>query len=138
MNIIETMLREPDLSEFLRLIERAELIDRYSSDAPFTLLAPTNQAFADLPPGVLNEYKTTKQLQALVRHHVLPGQISWSQLTELTRAPTMQGEDLTLFGVDDLSIQGGDLTRCNIAASNGMLHVINKVLLPQEKERSGI
>lgn len=126
--VIETIAANPDLSTMLSAIEAAGLTDEIANAQLVTVFAPTNEAFKALPPGVFEELqKNPADLKDVVLYHVVDGAISTDKLKggELT-VTTLNGKPLKdLMG--DAAVVKGD-----IHASNGMVHVINKVLLTRD------
>ncbi len=102
---------------------------------PYTLFAPTDQAFEKLPPGTMQsllEPENKVQLRELLNYHLVPGSFEVEDIAELSAARTVSGQDLSIATLgDDVMIDNARIVRPNVAASNGMIHVIDTVLLPK-------
>lgn len=137
--IVDVAVGNSDFSTLVTAVTAADLVDTLSGDGPFTVFAPTNDAFAALPAGTLDtltmpENKDT--LTAILTYHVVAGDVMSSDLTDGQEITTVQGEILTV-GVSDsgvtLTDAGGNTVNVVIAdvpASNGVIHAIDGVLLP--------
>jgi len=139
-NIVELAIATPELSSLVAALTAADLVDALNADGPFTVFAPTNEAFAafltDNGFATLDDVPV-EVLQEVLLYHVVAGKIASTDLTNPgeTTAMTLQGEDLTVTmpeatitdatGVSDIGI-----TAVDIEASNGVVHLINKVMLP--------
>jgi uncharacterized surface protein with fasciclin (FAS1) repeats len=113
-------------------IEAAGLTARLSGGGPFTVFAPTDAAFAALPDGVLETLLrpgNTRHLKELLRYHVVPGSVLEAGLTagEIT---TVQGEKITLATEGGITVNGASIITYDILASNGVIHVIDAVIIP--------
>lgn len=123
---------------FTELLAAAELDqDLASPDVNVTVLVPSDDAFAKLPKGTLDKWKKNKdQLQKVLKYHFVPGQNNAAKMGNYRTAPTAAGPELTVKASQDsdMTIDGGRLTEIDIAASNGLVHVIDKVLQPGGKK----
>jgi uncharacterized surface protein with fasciclin (FAS1) repeats len=145
-NIIQNAVNSKDHTTLVAAVKAADLVDTLSGKGPFTVFAPTNDAFAKLPAGTVEtllkpENKT--QLTQVLTYHVVPGRITASDLTAMINKgggkamlKTVEGEDLS-FGMKDGAIWVWDakgdsakITIKNVLQSNGVIHVIDTVLLP--------
>jgi transforming growth factor-beta-induced protein len=118
----------------VQAVVAAGLVDALSGDGPLTVFAPTDEAFAKLPAGTLEsllkpENKDT--LAAILTYHVVPGAVDSSQATRLSRASSLNGQSLEIE-VDDsgLSVAGARVTQADVRTSNGIIHVVDTVMLP--------
>lgn len=145
-NIIENAVNSPDHTTLVAAVKAAGLVDTLSGAGPFTVFAPTNAAFAKLPAGTVDtllrpENKAT--LQSVLTYHVVPGRVTASDLMAMIRAgggearlTTVQGGVLTArmagTGIVLVDAKGGisNITQSNVMQSNGVIHVIDRVLLP--------
>ena len=146
-NIIENAVNSKDHTTLVAAVKAAGLVDTLSGPGPFTVFAPTNEAFAALPAGTVDtllkpENKPT--LVSILTYHVVPGRITEAELMDKIKAghgkamlKTVQGEDLTFtMSGKDIMVTGakggrGKITIPNVMQSNGVIHVINGVLLPK-------
>lgn len=123
---------------FAELLVVAELDrDLASPDVNVTVLVPSDDAFDKLPKGTLDKWKKNKdQLQKLLKYHFVPGLNNAAKMGNYRTAPTAAGPELTVKASQDsdMTIDGGRLTEIDIAASNGLVHMIDKVLQPGGKK----
>jgi uncharacterized surface protein with fasciclin (FAS1) repeats len=137
-NIVEIASADPDFSTLVTAVKAAGLIETLAGANRFTVFAPTNQGFAALPAGTIESLmkpENRKQLSAILTYHVVPG-VLWSKEVKSGDVTTVNGARLTV-SVDGPSVtitdgRGGKarVTQADIAASNGVIHVIDRVLLP--------
>ncbi|MBT8203029.1 MAG: fasciclin domain-containing protein [Acidimicrobiia bacterium] len=114
-------------------VQAAGLADTLSGDGPFTVFAPTDDAFAALPDGVLDALlEDTDTLAEILTYHVVPGKVLAADVVGLTSATTVQGEDIAIEVVDGGVLLNGNanVTTTDIEAVNGVVHVIDNVILP--------
>ena len=133
--IVAIAASNPDFSTLVAALKAAELTDALAGAGPFTVFAPTNAAFAALPPGTVENLlkpENKAQLQAVLKYHVLGGAIESSALVgkTLTSPPTLQGGTLEINGKHGVKVAGANVVKADIRGSNGIIHVIDKVLLP--------
>lgn len=120
-------------------VQAAELVETLQGPGPFTVFAPTDAAFAGLPAGTLDDLllpENKETLQAILTYHVVPGAVTADQVVNLTNATTVQGEDI------DITIENGDVflngvrvSQTDVTASNGVIHIIEGVLLPPSSQQ---
>jgi len=145
-NIVENAVNSQDHTTLVAAVKAAGLVDTLAGPGPFTVFAPTNEAFAKLPPGTVEnlvkpENKAT--LTKILTYHVVPGRISAADLQRMIRAghgqaklKTVEGDTLTATESNGkIFIEGeqsgvGEVTIPNVNQSNGVIHVVNSVLLP--------
>jgi uncharacterized surface protein with fasciclin (FAS1) repeats len=124
---------------FHELLVAAELDKELASaDVSLTILVPTDEAFAKLPKGTLDKWKKNKeQLQKALKYHFIPGVNDTAKIGNYRTAPTAAGPELPIVQSQDseMTIDGAKLLEVNLAASNGMVHVIDKVLQPGAKKK---
>ncbi len=123
----------PDLSTLVAAVTAGDLVTTLQGEGPFTVFAPTNQAFADIQSTVdtLLEPANKKDLQNVLTYHVVPGTYAAADLTDGQELTTVQGEKLTV-SIEGDTVKVGDATvaQADVATSNGVVHVIDKVLVP--------
>lgn len=137
MNIVETAVATDSLSTLVAAVTAADLVDTLSSDGPFTVFAPTNDAFAALPAGTVDtllmpENKT--DLVNVLTYHVVAGSYAAADVTDGLELTSVQGQKL-MFTLEDgkVIINGNsEVVLADVATSNGTVHVVNNVLLPSE------
>jgi uncharacterized surface protein with fasciclin (FAS1) repeats len=124
---------------FAELLTASELDKELQSpDVSLTLLVPTDAAFAKLPKGTVDKWKKNKdQLQKILKYHFIPGVNNAAKIGNYRTAPTAAGTELPVKSSQDsdMTIDGARITESDIEASNGMVHVIDKVLQPSNKKK---
>ncbi len=115
-------------------VSAADLVATLQGPGPFTVFAPTDAAFAGLPAGTLDNLLLAENqatLAGILTYHVVPGRVTADQVVNLTSATTVQGDDIAITVVDgSVFVNGIEVTQTDIEASNGVIHVIDGVLLP--------
>lgn len=133
-DLIAVIAARPNAKIFAELLAAAELEkDLHSSDVHLTLLVPTDEAFDKLPKGTVDKWKKNKdQLQKTLKYHFVPGVNSAAKMAGFRTAPTAAGPELEVKASQDqdLTIGGARMIEIDIAASNGVVHMIDKVLAP--------
>ena len=133
-DIVDTADKAGDFGTLIQAVEAAGLTDTLKGEGPFTVFAPTDEAFAALPDGTVEELlmpENQERLTELLTYHVLPADIMSGDIGESTTATTVQGTELTAtMAGDGLMIGDATVTQPDIEASNGVIHVIDTVLTP--------
>jgi uncharacterized surface protein with fasciclin (FAS1) repeats len=138
-DIVSLAIATEDLSTLVAAVQAAELVETLQGEGPFTVLAPTNAAFDALPAGTLDsllEPANQEQLQGILTYHVISGAVFSSDLTDGQEVTTVNGATLTVEITDEgvffVDANGGKahVSTPDVAASNGVVHIINAVLLP--------
>lgn len=145
-NIIQNAVNSKDNTTLVAAVKAAGLVDTLQGPGPFTVFAPTNTAFAQLPPGTVDNLlkpENKGQLTTVLTYHVLPGHLTTADLKAAVQdgggqatLKTVQGEPLTItekgraFDITDLKGRTARITIADVLQSNGVIHVINKVLMP--------
>lgn len=139
-NIVELAVATPALSTLVTAVTEAELVETLSGTGPFTVFAPTNDAFAALPAGTLDTLllpENKAKLQAVLTYHVVAGKVMSSDLSNGQVVKTVQGNELTVMieggkvMLQDATGAKAEVVTADIEASNGVVHVINSVVLPE-------
>jgi len=131
MNIVEVAASAGTFNTLLTAAKAAGLAETLASGGPFTVFAPTDEAFAALPAGTVDALlKDTEKLKAILLYHVVSGTVMAKDVAGLTKATTLQGGDLKIDTSHGVMINDAMVVKADVAASNGVIHVINKVLLP--------
>lgn len=133
-NIVELAVGNENLSTLVAAVKAGGLVETLQSAGPFTVFAPTNEAFAALPEGTLEmllKPENKDKLVAVLTYHVVGAKVMSTDLSNGQKAATVQGEEVTvsIYG-GKVSISGAEVVAADVAASNGVVHVINKVILP--------
>jgi len=133
-NIIEVARKEGGFSTLLKAIEVAGLVDTLSNDGPFTLFAPTDDAFSKLPSETLKELlNEPEKLKKILLFHIVKGKIMTSaakDMTEPMEVETLQGKKLKLDPFKHLINDKAQFVKPDVEASNGVIHIIDAVLFP--------
>jgi uncharacterized surface protein with fasciclin (FAS1) repeats len=116
-------------------VKAAGLVDTLKGSGPFTVFAPTDEAFAALPAGVLEsllEPENRARLQSILTYHVVPGKLMSREVVKLDSARTVEGRSLTIKARNGgVMVNNARVTKVDIVASNGVIHVIDAVILPE-------
>ncbi len=135
MNIVETAQAAGSFSTLLTAATAAGLVDTLTGEGPYTVFAPTDAAFAALPAGTLDALLADPEaLKQVLLYHVVAGTVTSDQVVGLTSADTVEGSPISIAVVDGGVVLNGsaNVVTVDIAASNGVIHVIDAVLLPPE------
>lgn len=133
-NIVETAAAAPQFSTLVSLVKKAGLVGVLSGKTNYTVFAPTNAAFAKVPKQTLDDLAADKaMLKKVLLYHVLPGKVPASKVLKTKSATTAEGSKVT-FSVRGKSafVNDAKITKTDIRCSNGIVHAINRVLLPPE------
>ena len=132
LDIVETAQAAGNFTTLLAAAEAADLVDALKGAGPLTVFAPTDDAFAKLPEGTVAALLNDKDaLTAILTYHVVPGAVTAAEVVKLTSAATLNGKDLTITVVDGkVKIDNAIVTVTDIKATNGVIHVIDAVLIP--------
>merc|ERR1712032_251229 len=119
-------------------VKAADLVDALSGSGPFTVFAPTDEAFAALPSGVLNDLlDDTEALSEILLYHVVSGKVKANNIPNRLEAATLNGEDILLQNRGgSVTVNGIEVTMADVSASNGVIHVIDQVLIPPSPSES--
>jgi uncharacterized surface protein with fasciclin (FAS1) repeats len=133
-NIVEVAASNKDFTTLVAAIEAAGLAEVLSGEGPYTVFAPTNAAFAKLPEGTVEMLllpENNDQLVAILTYHVVAGNVAAAQVVELTEVTTVQG-GMAAISVSDagVTIAGAKVIMTDLDASNGVVHVIDTVIMP--------
>ena len=133
MDIVETATEAGNFTTLLAAAEAAGLVETLKGDGPFTVCAPTDEAFAALPEGTVEGLlEDTEQLTAILTYHVVPGMVMSGDLTDGMMADTVNGAQVEISTEGGVMVNDATVTTPDIAASNGVIHVIDSVLMPPE------
>ncbi len=136
-NIVEVAAADGDFDTLVGAVSAAGLAGTLSGSGPFTLFAPTDEAFGELPGGVLSELTTNESqrdtLRSILTYHVVPGRVLSSDLADGMVLRTVEGTDLRVtVDNDSVMVNGARVVRPDINASNGVIHAIDAVLMPSD------
>lgn len=135
-DIVDTAVEAGQFTTLAAALEAAGLVETLKGDGPFTVFAPTDEAFAKLPDGTVETLlmpENRDQLTAILTYHVVPGSVMAADVVTLDEAETVNGEMLTIStSGDSVMVNDATVTATDIAASNGVIHVVDSVILPPE------
>ncbi len=133
-DIVETAVAAGEFNTLAAALEAAGLVDTLKGDGPFTVFAPTDAAFAKLPEGTVESLlkpENRDQLIAILTYHVVPGKVKAADVIELSEATTVNGQDVAITVADNgVQIDNANVIKTDIGASNGVIHVIDTVIIP--------
>jgi len=136
-NIVETAIEAGSFKTLVKAVQAAGLVDTLSSKGPLTVFAPTDYAFAKLPAGTVEGLlKDKKKLTSILTYHVVPGKVMSSDVVKLKSAKTVQGQEIKIDAVKwhlhrKVKVNGANVVKTDIECTNGVIHVIDKVMLPK-------
>ena len=131
MDIVDTAVAAGNFKTLATALQAAGLIDTLKGEGPFTVFAPTDEAFARLPPGTVEGLlKNKAKLTEILTFHVVAGKVTASDVMKLSSAKTVSGKTVSIDTSDGVRVGGARVVKADIAASNGVIHVIDTVLIP--------
>lgn len=137
--IVELASNTDNLTTLVAAIKAAELVETLQSDGPFTVFAPTNEAFAALPNGTLDNLLKPENKQKLVdilTYHVVSGKVMSGDLEDGVKVKTVQGEKIKIGLGENVMINDAKVLTANVEASNGVVHIIDSVILPPQDKKA--
>lgn len=132
-NIVQTAVAAGSFKTLVAAVQAAGLAETLSGAGPFTVFAPTDEAFAKLPAGTLDALlKDKEKLASILTYHVVSGQVTAADAVKLTEAKTVNGQSFKIVaGKDGVMIDNANVVTTDIMTSNGVIHVIDSVILPR-------
>lgn len=138
-DIVDTAVSAGIFETLVAAVTAADLVDVLKGEGPFTVMAPTDEAFAALPEGTIETLlkpENKDKLVAILTYHVIPAKAKAKDALEMETAPTVQGDELTFAVVDgQAQVNGVNIIKTDIMASNGVVHVIDEMLMPPMDEK---
>jgi uncharacterized surface protein with fasciclin (FAS1) repeats len=135
-DIVDTAVAAGSFKTLARALQAAGLVDTLKGAGPFTVFAPTDEAFAKLPAGTLETLlkpENKAKLQRILTYHVVPGKVMAADVGKLRSAKAVSGDTITISTANGVMIDKARVVKTDIGASNGVIHVIDSVILPGEK-----
>lgn len=133
-DIVDTAIEAGSFNTLVAAVQAADLVDTLKGEGPFTVFAPTDEAFAALPAGTVDNLllpENRDQLVAVLTYHVIPGRVMSSDIAGQTLSvETVQGGELEVDATSGVMINDATVVTADVEASNGVIHVIDTVLLP--------
>ena len=133
-DIVDTAVAAGSSKTLAAALKAGELIDALKSKGPFTVFAPTDEAFAKLPAGTVETLlkpENREKLVAVLKYHVVSGKVTSDKVVSLTNATTLNGKGLRIDATSGVRVNDATVVKADIMASNGVIHVIDRVLLPE-------
>jgi uncharacterized surface protein with fasciclin (FAS1) repeats len=134
-DIVEVAVEAGKFKTLAAALKAAGLVDTLKGDGPFTVFAPTDEAFAKLPAGTVESLlkpENKEKLVAVLTYHVVPGKVMAADVVKLTEAKTVQGGKVTIAAKDGkVKVDAANVVTTDIKAKNGVIHVIDAVILPK-------
>jgi uncharacterized surface protein with fasciclin (FAS1) repeats len=138
--VVEVAVQTKGFKTLVAAVKAADLVKTLSGDGPFTVFAPTDEAFAKLPKGTLEELlkpENKKKLAAILTYHVVPGNVMAKDVVKLKDAKTAQGSKVTITVKDGkVMLDKATVVKTDIPCKNGVIHVIDAVILPKDEAKS--
>lgn len=132
-DLVETALAANHFSTLATALSAAGLLDTLKGDGPFTVFAPTDEAFAKMPQETLDELlqpENKNRLAAILAYHVVPGKVTSNEMIASSSATTLQGQKVNISKKDGVKINQAKLIITDVEATNGVIHIIDGVLMP--------
>src|SRR3954462_3987600 len=134
-DIVDTAVAAGSFKTLAAALKAAGLVDTLKGEGPFTVFAPTDEAFAKLPAGTVENLlkpENKDKLVSILTYHVVPGDVTSKQVVKLTEAKTVNGQDVKINATGgSVMIDNAKVIKPDVKASNGVIHVIDTVLIPQ-------
>ena len=134
-DIVDTAVAAGEFKTLAAALEAADLVGTLKGDGPFTVFAPTDAAFAKLPEGTVESLlkpENRDRLVAILTYHVVPGKVKAADVVKLSEAKTVNGQEIAITVADSgVQINDANVIKTDIGASNGVIHVIDTVILPK-------
>ena len=135
-DIVETAIGAGSFGTLVAAVKAAGLVDTLKGEGPYTVFAPTDDAFAKLPAGTVESLlkpENKARLQSILTYHVVPGKVMSSDVVKVSSAKTVQGQDLAVSAQNgQVMVDNAKVVQVDIEAANGVIHVIDSVILPEE------
>jgi uncharacterized surface protein with fasciclin (FAS1) repeats len=130
-DIVDIAVSAPNMTTLVAALKAANLVETLKGKGPFTVFAPTDEAFGKLPAGTIESLlNDIPKLTKILTYHVVPGKVTASQVSELTTATTVEGSAVKIDASHGVKINTATVTKADIFADNGVIHIIDTVLLP--------
>jgi len=135
--IVETAVAAGSFETLVAAVKAAGLVEALSGEGPFTVFAPTDEAFAKLPEGTVEGLlKDKEKLTAILTYHVVPGKVLASEVVKVDKAETLQGQSVAVTVNDGtVMIDNATVVKTDIECTNGVIHVIDEVILPKSDKK---
>ena len=130
-DIVDTAVGAGSFSTLVTAVKAADLVDTLKGEGPFTVFAPTDEAFAQIPADDLNALLMDKEaLTQVLTNHLIRGKVTASEVVNIDSAETMAGQSVTISNSYGVKVNDAKVIKTDIMASNGIIHVVDKVIMP--------
>jgi uncharacterized surface protein with fasciclin (FAS1) repeats len=130
-DIVDVAVGAGSFNTLVAAVKAADLVETLKGEGPFTVFAPTDEAFAKIPKADLDALLANKEkLTAVLTYHVVPGKVTAADVAKLDSATTVQGGSIAIDTSDGVKVNGARVVKADIMASNGVIHVIDTVIMP--------
>ncbi len=134
--VVEVAVKADNFKTLVAAVKAAGLVDTLSGDGPFTVFAPSDEAFAKLPKGTIEDLlkpENKKKLASILTYHVVPGKVMAKDVVKLTDAKTAQGSKVKIAVKDgEVMVNKAKVVKTDIPCKNGVIHIIDSVILPKK------
>lgn len=130
--IVDIAVQAGSFNTLVQAVQAAGLVETLSGEGPFTVFAPTDEAFAQIPQDTLQAVLANKeQLTAILTYHVVPGRLMAADVVRSSQLQTAQGQSITVNTEGGVKVDDATVIQTDIEADNGVIHVIDKVIMPK-------
>jgi uncharacterized surface protein with fasciclin (FAS1) repeats len=130
-DIVDTAVAAGSFGTLVKAVQAADLVETLKGEGPFTVFAPTDEAFAKIPTDTINAVLADKEkLTAILTYHVVAGKVMASDVVNLTSATTVQGGEIRISTDNGVRINDANVIQTDIECDNGVIHVIDSVIMP--------
>lgn len=131
-DLVDTAIAAGSFKTLVTAVQAAGLVETLKGAGPFTIFAPTDEAFARIPKADLDALLAdVESLRKVLTYHVVPGKVMAADVVSLGSAKTVQGQSLAIDARQGVKVDGANVVKTDILASNGVIHVIDSVILPK-------
>ncbi|GIV13847.1 MAG: fasciclin domain-containing protein [Armatimonadetes bacterium] len=130
--IVDVAVSAGKFNTLVQAVQAAGLVDALNGEGPFTVFAPTDEAFAQIPADTLQAVLNNKeQLTAILTYHVVPGKLMAADVVRSSQLQTLQGQSITVSTEGGVKVDDANVIQTDIEADNGVIHVIDRVMMPR-------
>lgn len=130
--IVDIAVQAGSFKTLVQAVQAAGLVETLSGEGPFTVFAPTDEAFAQIPQDTLQAVLADKEkLTAILTYHVVPGKLMAADVVRSTQLQTVQGQSITVSTEGGVRVDNANVVQTDIEADNGVIHVIDRVIMPK-------
>lgn len=131
MNIVQMAVQSGQFNTLVQAVQAAGLLDTLSGEGPFTVFAPTDEAFEKLPAGTVQKLlKDIPKLQSVLTYHVVPDKMMASDVSQRQELTTVEGHSLHVDTTRGVMVENAHVVQADLSADNGVIHVIDEVMIP--------